>query len=325
MRRVLFLTFLLILIPGQVFSIDIELEGNVRRSFGSSKYTIKFNIAEDVKGTSELEFPMDGYLCGVRLSLGTDLPRNHDIRFYLDGTMSMTDPKNPMTDIDRVRLAFKDIQLTWSSTESEAKAKGYDIDVGVAAALISKVTDEYAAWFRLGFGYRYRKVSHEIYGVDGWQLDENLERVYFNVLADTCVLEYEVELRAPYFFFDFQATNRNRLAFIGQAGYAPNAIVEDYDDHILRMKRMTGNCKGYAILGEASIRYFFEEQNDRPRMFVSVKADVLYSSANGYQKQVWYGDEPGTEEDETGMVIDRIPDGIVSTSWLLGASLGIDF
>ena len=209
MKSTLYLIFILSLIPSLSFPLEKVIEGNVIKGFGSSKYTIEFDLGEDVKGTSELEFPMDVYLCGLKLSVGRNLPRNHDIWLYVGGYMSVSEPKKPMTDIDKIKFSFEDIQLTFSSTESEARAKIYDLNVASVVSLVTYEEKNWYASFRFGFGYLYRKSSYRIYGVKGWQLDEFLRRSYFDVLADTCVLEYDVELKAPHFLFNLEAIDNS--------------------------------------------------------------------------------------------------------------------
>ncbi len=325
MKPTLHLIFILSLIPSLSFPLEKVIEGNVVKGFGSSKYTIEFDIDDDVKATSELEFPMDVYLCGLKLSLGRNLPRNHDIWFYVGGYMSMSKPKKPMTDIDKIKFAFEDIQLTWSSTESEARGKIYDLSVASAVSFVSYKEKDWSASFRFGFGYLYRKASYRIYGVKGWVLDEFLRRFYFDVLHDTCVLEYEVRLKAPHFLFNLEAIDKSGFNLACQAGYSPWASIEDYDDHLLRFKRGTSNCKGSAFLGDLSVMYFFRNGGANPKVFMTVRGNIVYASTEGYQTQSWYGDDPNGDGDETGMVIEQIDDTIVMTSWLIGVSLGIKF
>lgn len=318
-----FASIVILLVPICAVCADLDFECGIKRTFGSSKYTIEFGIDEDTKALSELEFPMDTYMLGLGFGSGFDLGSRSDLKFALSGAKSITDPKNSMTDIDKIQIPSLDINLTWSSTESDARADGYYLDFGSRVSLYKNKTTNQSLAVRIGFGYYYQKWSYDIYGVRGWQLDQFLRRQYFDVLQDTCVLKYDLKLKAPYLSFEIEGIHDNRVQLAGKFGYCPRASLEDFDDHLFRFRHATANCHGLALLGSGEVKYFFSDYPKNPRLFIHVSGDFLFNTAEGYQQQEWYGDDPAGDGDETGMVVDGIHDEIQLWSAHVRISLGI--
>lgn len=77
--------------------------------------------------------------------------------------------------------------------------------------------------------------------------------------------------------------------------------VEDEDDHVLRNKLCTSEAGGNTFILKFKTDYNI---NNRWESYFNI--GYTKSDLNGTQDQYWYGDDPGTVEDETGMRINGI-------------------
>ena len=100
--------------------------------------------------------------------------------------------------------------------------------------------------------------------------------------------------------------------------------MSDYDDHVIRHKSATASGWGEGGRGAAGFKVFLKrEPHSRP--YLDVSADILYITGSLKQVQTYYGDDPGTSEDETGLVYSNVPHKITTLQYAIRARLGIEF
>jgi outer membrane protease len=247
----------------------------------ATEFVPEYNLNAKIK--SKLEFPLDIRLGGIQYEayyiLDSKKTVQIDLRLYTD----LTDPSSKMKDDDWV------MGYLISSTKSDAEVNAFITDIGAYLnySLSPKV--------RLigGLAYKYQKFSYNIHGIKGWQLDEQLERVYFGGIDHYKVLDYEVTSFLPsiriggiYDAFSDVKVNAN-------IAYSPLAEVVDEDDHILRGKIIKGKCDdGSATIIELGLHW-----NITNKLFLNFNYENLSLTLKGKQRQYYYDDDPGTPDD----------------------------
>lgn len=307
---------------------DLGLSGSLctYRTFGHTDYEISITEFVPEAGTdysleSELEFPLDTFMAGVDVSISGEFLANTPWSLNLDLRKNLNDPSNSMDDTDRIGIPAQNIWVTISSTESEAELSALILDVNWTLGFIRH------ADFTLGgmLGYRYHDFSFEIFGVKGWQLDENWARVYFDELQGVNVLDYDVTYHMPYIGLAGELNAPPKLALSGRIAYSPETRAEDRDDHILRNKLATSDCDGTSVMASIKGILFLSEPGQGLLWHVALGGEIVKIDTDGHQDQTWYGDDPISEEDDTGLRIGGIDDTMTSSFQTVSVSVGCTF
>jgi hypothetical protein len=296
------------------------------RTFGQTTYEISIPQFDPEAGIeyefeSELEFPLDTFMAGVDLSLSGEFLTNTLWSVNLDLRKNLNDPSSSMTDKDRIGIPAQRVTLTFISTESEAELSAIVVDVNVMLGLIGHPS------FTLGgmLGYRYQDFDFEILGVKGWQLDEYLERVYFDEFRGINVLDYDVTYHMPYIGLVGELKAPPKLALSGRIAYSPETRAEDRDDHILRNKLATSDCDGTSMIASIEGIWFLSEPGQGLLWQVVLGGEIVKIDTDGDQDQSWYGDDPVSPEDDTGLRFEGIDNTITSSFQSVSISIGCAF
>jgi outer membrane protease len=300
---------------------------DVHKMFGSTVYHI--NLCEyypdeglTLCADSELGFPLDMYLASVDLEAAGKIGAMRPWSLKVTVQKNLNDPKEPMTDKDWFSIPEEAYQLTFSDTESDAEIDAMIVDFKGRVGLFATpaVTLEAMA------GYRYMDFSFEIFGVRGWYLDMNLNRVYYDVLKGENVLDYDVTFYLPYVGVASHMKASPELGFDVEAAYSPSVTAEDLDDHVLRNKKAEAQCTGSAFLGSIEATYSLGGGTAKPSWWIRLGLDFVSIDTEGDQDQVFYADDPGTPDtDETGMRFDNVDDEITSSTMSVYMKVGVTF
>ena len=274
---------------------------------GHTSYEIDFPYY-GYTGRSKLGFPIDNLLAGGNILLGRQ-------PFYLNlqgwtNISKNTDDK--MKDKDWLEW------LLFSSTESDADAQMAILDLSLLYNFWQK--DEPCGDV-LGFlvGYKYENFKYDIIGVRDAFTGEN----YYSGKAS----DYKINYQIPYLGLNLQHYNDVGYKVLDSWGVnilicgSPYVIAKDRDDHILRNKVLQGKAKGYAFL--LGLNTFFTTKN---HWGCRLGLDYTDISADGKQRQYWYGDDPASPYyDDTGDSIDGISLKIESSQLLCWGLLEYKF
>jgi hypothetical protein len=113
------------------------------------------------------------------------------------------------------------------------------------------------------------------------------------------------------------------VKFDGKLAYV-QVFASDFDDHLLRNKTAVADVIGGGGETDLNIRWFFGSST-QSRSFLEFSMSFLYLLAEGDQTQAWYGDDPVSEDDDTGKVITGIPHEVESLQGNIGLRLGLRF
>jgi hypothetical protein len=299
-----------------------ELSADIGYTFGETEYIYDQTFADlgrDVRLKSQLEFPLDAPLIGVRGQLGT---RWHGRPFVGELTVhtNLADPSGMMYDHDWI-WGLVGFNGKFSYTESNVTGNLWQL--GVAASW--HLAESERAGFGPHAGYRYQRISQDVIDFTGWQID--IERPPYQpqpLSADTLGIVY----RVTYHMIVLGADTRLRLVGDLHATLR-GALVpfhfSDFDDHVLRFKTAEASGWGLGGLVQLGTSWPLGNPSRRVRPVVAARFDLLALAADGPQTQTWYGDDPASEGDDTGTTITDLPHEVNSTQYHLMLGVGAAF
>jgi len=282
---------------------------------GDTRYEINF-VESGISGKSELVFPFDNWLVGGNISAGyyplyLNFQGWGNIAEKTTGGMTDKDWENgalvSSTKSDyRAQIAILDFNLLYNFWQGE-KPWG-----DVLGSLKKQ---------RLGLlvGYRYENFKDDIIGV---------KDLFTNISSypGQRVLDYEVQYRIPYLGLDWQYFDDlvDRV-FDGwgvnvQVCGSPYVTAKDKDYHLLRNKLAEGSAVGSAFL--LGLNTFIKT---RSHWIGRLGFNYTGIWTNGKQNQRWYGDDPGSVGDDTGISIEGIGLKIESSQYFLWGLLQYNF
>ena len=290
-------------------------------SLGHTTYELNTLVAVDngvpVYANSELEFPLNVFWAGGRVGWYNLNNGRKEWTAEISFMTNVADPGGKMKDWDWFSSpGYADLEFGY--TESDAQLKGFKINAELTKRFHS--WNFSSAYFVLGF--KYQKVEQDIIGFEGWQLNDNLEQVFFS--SDLPALYYRVTYAQPMAGLRY-SHEFNRNASIDLTAAFVYTIADDLDDHLLRYKVSESDGTGGGFLGGFVYHRNFGRMGNKSHTFFEISADVMTLKVTTDQFQEWYGDDPITPEDDTGTRLEDIPHEFRSFQLNLGFSLGITF
>ena len=273
---------------------------------------------------SQLEFPLDIAMAGLtaRLDPGSD----SDFWWFEAGIYTnLNDPGGIMTDGDWQGISGILPFTKYSYTESEAQGSAFrfDIEGGIRVYKPGKM-NVYAV-----VGFRYQKIKQDIIGFDGWFIPFDDATLTFDDQVFTqsgigIVGKYEVTYKQPQIGLLSSMNLTPNLRASLKTVYTP-VWFDDFDDHLLRFKTSIADGTGDGFIGSLRAHYEFAEVGGPARPFLDFNLDYVSISSSGSQTQTWYGDDPASDYDDTGVSVDGIPHEVNSTQYNVGVRLGLTF
>jgi hypothetical protein len=232
-----------------------------------------FGLTKTIDGytvSSELEWPAQFVLAGLFLRL----PLSSGPELMLQAQTNLTDTAGTMNDSDFIADSSRKVKFAY--TESETRARGIYVDVGL---LIPR-----SPTLDLVLGYRHEYYSADAYGYEGWALAQSGDHIPISSDDDSLAGHREAHYFLPYAGLRYLGRYEGRLL----GGYA-----KDFDDHVLRKKH------GYASSGGLGLSLMASPITTE-RFALTFELHYL-TSFFGHLTQKFYGDDPGTRENDTGM------------------------
>lgn len=312
-------------------SIRLSLEPDIRKLFGHTTYHISFagidKFNRVVYGDSELEFPLDVWVAEAKGTLGFDVFKNREI--FISGNLRcfLSDPGNKMKDSDWKTIPSIGLyDFMFSYSESEAEMNGTDFDIAGGIVFLKKSYGDLFVSLGGKIGYRRQRFDYDIIGIAYlWKDKESGPVSSYDLYEDQKVLEYEITYRIPYLGLDAEVELPVRLRIAADLAFSPLVKAKDRDDHLLRNKEATSECGGVAFLFGVKSYYVLFKSKLIDEFFLSLGSDFMYIYTIGEQDQHFYGDDPGTSDDETGIKIEGISNRIFSSQFGVMFSVGARF
>ncbi len=297
----------------------LNVEPYTKVVLGSTEYLLQ---APGVQ--SKLEFPLNSLVLGVGADYSVQRRGMEEWRFKLSAGTAIGGPWGPLKDHDWY-LVEDAPPIKFSYTESEAEMFLFEVDAGAEKRLHS--SDE--AHFFASLQYSFQYISQNALGYSGWQyvqdpnppVDDDYVYAIAVMNSDLLALEYTIAYQRlaaggvlrwqPYPRLGIDLTLLPQLTY-----------VRDKDDHVLRNKLSTAMGIGFGGEGELSITYRWPSAQNY-ESYMSLTGNLLYLRAVTEQTQKWYGDDPGTSEDDTGQKYTGITHIIQTLQGSLSLSAGV--
>ncbi|PKK83468.1 MAG: hypothetical protein CVT49_08590 [candidate division Zixibacteria bacterium HGW-Zixibacteria-1] len=217
-------------------------------------------------------------------------------------------------------VGYGDLQISY--TESDAKFSYITIDFEIMRRIYSMNN----AHTYILAGFRSQMLDYDIKGFKGRQIYfiDDTTYDYIDIYGDVRALSYKVSYLSPMagFYYDLGIGETSSLNLM--AAYMLT-FADDYDYHILRNKYSEAHGTGNGFYSKLNFQYSSIDANQSYKPFFSIYAEFFTTKISTGQTQEWYGDDPISEEDDTGNVIEDIPHEITTLQFHIGLSFGLAF
>ncbi len=273
--------------------------------------------------TSLLEFPLDVTIGGFS-GIAHPIEDPNKWTISLKYLTNLSNPNNKMTDKDWDEIVTKFPYMLWSDTESDAEMSMTILDLEARFRIVQKSHMDIS----IIAGGRYQKIDQKMFGIDGWQKSFNDSLNVYNETAGIFTgydgingLNYQIEFKQFKIGLQNDIYLSNKITSQIKLLFAP-ASFEDIDDHVLRKKLSTANGDGNGYITGFNLRY---ETGNSKFSFIQLSTLYNYYISYGTQIQEWYGDDPSSDEDDTGNVSQPVPHTVISKQYVISLQIGIEF
>jgi len=253
------------------------------------------SITGPVTLESTLTYPLDAVLLGVSASYRFE-------RLTVVGMLrtNVTDPSGKMRDRDWITEPGEGLARTeFSFTESKTALRVIVAEYAVRVRAVDLASNKRASISGVA-GFRFDSSSFEAWGAKGWQLKNDFTPVYGAIPESVLGLTYTTRYYMPFLGVRFDA-NIADIFSLGFEARGLSAWSTHDDDHVLRHKTGEANMHafGYAFSLEPSIDI---GKTGWGEAFLGLAGEVsVLEQSNGTLHQHFYGDDPGTKQNETGL------------------------
>ncbi len=239
---------------------------------GHTKYHINFD-----GGASELEFPLDVPVWGVKGILGykqSESNMNETARLTFTYLTNTSQDAGKMKDYDWLDNDNHDGVDIYSESDTELKAEIFALDY-----LYNMYPDQKISFGPL-LGYQVHKFKYRAFNT--------VQVGYGPYSSETAsvsskTIDYNVRYEAIYLGVGLFSGEIDKLTFNAGFGYSPWARASDRDDHVQRQKLSEGNAKGSAYFFKGDAEWHFTSQ-----WSVQVAGQYQKFDTDGNQHQTFY-------------------------------------
>lgn len=296
------------------------------KMFGHTFYRIRLSgssLTDDPGAYAEslLRFPLEVTIAGLEMSVRSSPQASTAWEVAVGLRRSVYDPVGKMEDSDWLNDPAGGFNGKIAFTRSDSEADVFIVDASGGFELLRRQSAK-IKWI---LGYMYQDFSYEVVGVSGWMLDADYERVYFDLFKGVNVLDYRVSYRIPYLGVAASLWPSRRLALDARFIVSPIVSAYDRDDHILRRKWAEGGCRGTSFAGGVNATWTIISSEGGPRWSLGLGGECVRTDTDGEQTQFFYGDDPGSLGDDTGLKKEGIDLEIGSRQYRLMIQFGACF
>lgn len=314
-KKILILTILPV--TNVLASAQWSVQPLLTQSLGSNWYTLQ--VVEPVKdapeslgyteiiGRSELEYPLDVGMLGLELAYTIEAGSQAYLRLF----KNLNQPGAPMLDSDWIGTGSNGQALLYKFSYTESRSQ---VDwLAAESGLQSRQLKLFGRSFRLGVQLRVEYSWHQLYGVTGWQKFPDSNRVEFSAYQNEKVLTYQLWLFDSSVFLSFPVLSNEKIEIESRLFLSPLVYALDLDDHVLRRKTSQTQALGGGLRW---VNYLQWRLSKSQSLYLHAGLRFVYTA--GEMKQRFYGDDPGTPENDTGEAYNGIDASIALFTQELG-------
>jgi len=286
--------------------VKLSVAPQISHNFGYTEYIMDISILTDsglFELKSELEFPLDVVMAGVTVGLYSNAEALYAWSIEGGYFINLDDPGGVMKDHDWMTLVWGQEAEKFSYTESRVEMKSTLVTAEASLRVAHGRSFDLDLWG----GFRYQKIEQDVIGYDGWQLDTNLVR--HELSGTEPAIFYRVVYKSPHFGLRSNIRLGRHTSIGAKAAFAL-VWTSDYDDHLLRFKDAAADITGRGFISGLSLRHRLPYISGRAQPFFELVGGFIYFHASGSQTQYWYGDDPVTEDNDTGTIISGVSIGM---------------
>lgn len=311
MKIIILVAALVICIVGPAWPTDLDQNSGISistyggRLGGYTKLNLNFSQWYSYRnmmivGSSEIEFPLDAYMAGVRIRLARRFIGKRIWAVEFTYGKNTNNPGGFIKDSDweKVPLIGYDEKIIYTESDGTLDATSMDV------CLRLKVVEHPRFDMDALLGYTYQKFAFEVIGYNGWYLDLDYDQVPIEGYIGEVVVLNRVSYYIPYLGIAPRGRVFSFMNIGGRCGLSPLVWARDFDDHILRKKTGEGRCTGYMVFGGIRAEVMPTGSAIGIDWVFAIDLELRRISTAGDQTQKWYGDDPASDGfDDTGSEI----------------------
>jgi hypothetical protein len=290
--------------------VDLTLRPHLGGQVGHDVYSLTFEeFIEEYGETyvfgSDLDWPEGAFLLGADLGVAGPGGDERDWEVVATVLATVTDPASTMGDVDWYNLVGlgSGMRQEFSSTQSEVRGGGFTAEVSGRVNMSSDLAPGGRTYWDFRFGYRQEAFSLDAYGLTGWQEWYPGERYTVDLDSSFHGGHYGVTHALPFLGFGMRSLYHRRVRMDGAVD-GLLAFTHGVDDHVWRHKVGDGRAWGFGIRAVLETRYEVTDPEASVRVSLGGRLEGLaFDAAWGSLSQQFYGDDPDTPGDETGLVL----------------------
>jgi hypothetical protein len=275
----------------------VSLRPHLGYAYGTVGYSLSATMQDSqrnvVTAKSQLDYSVNSLMAGGDLVIRGTSSTGRLWEVGLSAATNLTQPSGSL--LDRDWASAQGMTLEFSHTDSSEKGHLIHGEIWGAVGLIPENRSLGSFALDLLFGYRHESYVMDAYGVDGWQLDNNLERQPVHVDAGESLLHFTSQKFMPNGGLKLRGLWGS---FFLDSSLRVAAIVSyDVDDHLLRNKKGTATSYGIGgLVGVAPGFILSGEGATGSLITLGLDLQILYQRAWGTLRQAYYGRDPGNPD-----------------------------
>lgn len=294
------------------------VEPFLQRGYGSTWYRLKLTERSDspddtgmIELQSELEYPLDVFSGGFRVRHEWGGAEGKQRAVHASAWGNFNDPSSKMEDSDWIGNGGPLYKISYTRSRTELRGFGGEAGMDLAGRpFLGKP-------IRYGLALRAEYFSFEMFGAEGWQSKPGSEPVLVDESPGRLVLTYELFRVMPRLYADIALARGSKASWNAVVSAAP-AFAKDYDDHVLRRKESETQAYGFELGLRTGVALRISSA-----LSLTADADLAWMWSKGEMDQRFYGDDPFTPDDESGVSINGVETRIQGHGG--GASVGMRF
>lgn len=294
------------------------VEPFLQRGYGSTWYRLELTERGNSLDTmgrmeiqSELEYPLDVFSGGFRARHEWGGAEGKQRAMHASAWGNFTDPTSKMKDSDWIGNGGPLYKISYTRSRTELRGFGGEAGMDLAGRpFLGKP-------IRYGLALRAEYFSFEMFGAEGWQRIPGPEPVFVEESPGSLVLTYELLRVMPRLYADMTLARGSKTSWNAVVSAGP-AFAKDHDDHVLRLKESETQAYGFELGLRTGVALRISSV-----LSLTADADLAWMWSKGDMDQRWYGDDPFTPKDETGVSIRDVETHIQGLGG--GASVGMRF
>lgn len=295
-------------------SLRISVSPLATSHYGETEYEFIQEFDNNLGSTDQvrslLEYPLNYTAAGARIGLTILRDEKQIWQFDLKLLKNLSNPRGLMKDHDWFRITgLFDGKVSFTESNSDLSAIIIDFELQRTLAAGRRADLSFL------FGLNFQRFAQTMIGFDGWQIDSSLTKQ--TISSTDSALFYRVAWVVPHVGLGSGYRFSHLFSLDAKFAFAMPFFF-DKDRHLLRNFETKSDGIGWGVLSRLRARY---NLGNGKMQYLELTGELMTIRGSAASKQTYYGDDPGTAEDDTGLQFIGIPHALRSTQYRIGLNV----